>query len=137
MTVAWAATLSTPATAQTRSGAVIGAITDSAGAPVADALVAVRHSATGLERTATTGAGGRYVVENLPPGVYAVTAFRAGLQAATATGQGVFVGTTTTADLQLGLAGLTEQVVVSAESTPLVDSTKSEVGQVIRRAEVD
>jgi hypothetical protein len=124
------------ATAQTRFAAVVGEITDPTDAGVDGARVAARHAATGLDRSATSGRDGHYVLENLPPGVYDITVSQAGMRAVTVKGQELFVGTTTTVNFKLSL-GIEEELVVSAATTLLVETTKSEMGQVIQRAEVD
>jgi hypothetical protein len=115
----------------------VGAVTDPTGAAVDGATVKARQTETGIERSVTSDLGGRYVLQNLPPGTYEVTANHPGLRPSTVKGQELFVGTTTTVNLELGLAGLTEEIVVSATTTPLVEATKSEIGQVIQRAELD
>ncbi|HEV8317619.1 MAG TPA: TonB-dependent receptor [Vicinamibacterales bacterium] len=123
--------------AQTRFAAVVGEVTDPAGAAVAGADVTVRHPATGLQRSTTSDRNGQYVLQNLPPGTYDLTAAHAGLVPGTVAGQELFVGTTTTVNLSLGLPGREEVVEVSATATPLVEATKNEMGQVIQRAEID
>jgi hypothetical protein len=131
------AALSGEAGAQTRFAAVVGKITDPTDAAVEGARVTVRRAATALDRSITTGRNGHYVLENLPPGTYEITASQAGMRPTTVKGQELFVGTTTTVNLKLSLAGIEEELVVSAATTPLVESKRSEMGQVIQRAEVD
>ena len=123
--------------AQTRYAAVVGAVTDPAGGAVEGAHVTVLHVATGLQRSTTTDHDGQYMLQNLPPGPYNLTAAHAGLAPATMKGEELFVGTTTTVNLNLGLPGREEVVVVRATVTPLVEATKNEIGQVIQRAEID
>jgi hypothetical protein len=131
------AAFSGEATAQTRFAAVVGAITDATDAGVEGARVTTRHGATGLDRSATSGRDGHYVLENLPPGIYEITVSQVGMRPATVKGQELFVGTTTTVNFKLNLVGREEEVVVNAPMTPLVETTKSEMGQVIERAEID
>jgi TonB-dependent receptor-like protein len=76
-------------------------------------------------------------LQDLPPGTYDLTAGHAGLVPVTVKGQELFVGTTTTVNVNLDVPGREEVVVVSATATPLVETTKNEVGQVIQRAEID
>jgi hypothetical protein len=125
------------AAAQTRFAALVGEISDPTDAAVAGALVTVRHAATGIDRTATSDKGGHYVVENLPPGTYEIMASHPGLRPVTVKGQELFVGTTTTVNLEMSLVGIEEVLVVTGRATPLVDATKSEMGQVIQRADLD
>ncbi len=59
-------------------GAIGGRITDTAGAPVAGAVVAVEELDTGLVLRAVSGAKGEFLVARLPVGDYAVTVDDAG-----------------------------------------------------------
>src|ERR1044071_6708949 len=62
------------AMAQTSTtGSIEGTVTDSAGAAVPGIAVKVTSPNLISAQTATTDAGGRYKVLNLPPGKYAVT----------------------------------------------------------------
>ncbi len=90
----------------------------------------------GLERTATTGGHGRYLLEHLPPGAYDITASMSGMKPALVKGQPLLVGTTATINLQLAVGLVTEAMQISA-ATALVETTRSETGQVIQRTEVD
>lgn len=115
----------------------MGEVTDPTDAAVGGARVIVRHAATGIDRWATSGSDGHYVLENLPPGTYEIMASHAGMRPVTLKDQELFVGTTTTVNLKLSLAGIEEELVVTATATPLLEATRSEMGQVIQRAEVD
>jgi hypothetical protein len=123
--------------AQTRFGAVVGEVSDPTNVGVSGARVIVRHAATGIERSATSGRDGYYAFPNLPPGTYDITASQAGMRPVTIKDQELFVGTTTTVNLQLPLATIEETLVVNATTTPLVEATKAEMGQVIQGAEID
>jgi hypothetical protein len=131
------AAFSGEATAQTRFAAVVGDITDPADAAVEGARVTARDATTALSRATTSGRGGHYALENLPPGTYEITASHPGMRPTTVRSQALFVGTATTVNLKLSLAGVVEDLEVTTATTPLVETTKSEMGQVIQRAEVD
>src|SRR5260370_9159710 len=64
--------------AQTTNGIVTGVITDSSGAVVTRAQVSVVNRDTGQERTALSDASGLYVVPQLAPVVYTLTAMKQG-----------------------------------------------------------
>ncbi len=66
--------------AQTTNGIITGVITDSSGAVVPEAQVSVVKRDTGQERTAVSDASGLYVVPQLAPGVYTLTAVEARLR---------------------------------------------------------
>jgi len=125
------------ALAQTRFAVVVGVVIDATGSGVGAAEISARQAATGIGRSATSDPEGQYSLLDLPPGIYDITATHAGMRPATVKGQRVFVGTTSTVNLVLGIGGLTEEIVVSAAVTPLVEATKSEMGDVIQGAELD
>jgi hypothetical protein len=56
--------------AQTFFGSIVGTITDSSGASVAGAKVALTNTATGERRAGASGADGNYHFVNLIPGLY-------------------------------------------------------------------
>jgi len=65
--------------AQSDLGKISGFIKDPSGASIANAKVAVRNNA-GVERQTTTNESGYYVITNVPPGVYTMTAEASGFQ---------------------------------------------------------
>ena len=66
------------ANAQTFRGTILGTVTDSSGAAIAGAAIAVKNVNTGLSRTVTTSEDGTYSVPELPIGTYSVTVEKAG-----------------------------------------------------------
>jgi len=67
-------TASSTLVAQVTSGTIAGSVTDQTGAIVTTAKVTVKSPATGVTRVATVSADGAFVVTNLPPGTYTITA---------------------------------------------------------------
>jgi iron complex outermembrane receptor protein len=90
--------LGSTASAQTRTARLTGVVRSSQGTSSA-ARIVVTNNATGSVRIATTDATGRYVVPELSPGVYTVSATRVGYGKATRAG--VSVAGETTLDLVL------------------------------------
>src|SRR5208282_1226828 len=104
-------------------GAVGGAVTDSQGGVVVDAVVSVRNLATNAVTSGKADSSGRYLIINLQPGNYELTVNVSSfspykLQVV------VEVGVVTTADIVLGVAGQKESVMVSGEA-PTVDTEQS------------
>src|ERR1041384_8839834 len=63
---------------QALTGTITGTVTDASQAAVPQAQVTVRNSATGLERTTSSGELGIYTITLLPVGEYEVTAKKQG-----------------------------------------------------------
>ena len=81
------------ASAQTFRGTILGTVTDSTGAAIAGAAVAVKNVDTGLSRTVTTSEDGTYSVPELPIGTYSVTVEKSGFKHGVVTGIKVEVST--------------------------------------------
>src|SRR5690349_20154202 len=62
--------------AQMSSGSLVGDVTDQDAKPLAGVQIRAVESNTGFSRTATTAGNGSYVLEDLRPGVYSVTAYK-------------------------------------------------------------
>src|SRR5713101_1751898 len=120
--------IATSAWAQSFRGSIRGAVTDPSGSVIAGAKVTAKNIGTGLQREATTGQDGAYVLAELPAGVYTVTAQAAGLSPAAQNVQ-VNVGLDTTANFDLTkVEKRQEQLNVSAEAPlPLLDFGQIEV----------
>jgi hypothetical protein len=74
---------SAAALGQTGGTALTGAVTKAAGAPVPNALIAVRNTATGQTVETRSDPSGRYSLPNLAPGEYEVTVSAPGFAAKT------------------------------------------------------
>lgn len=62
-----------PVLAQTTTGSIVGTVTDSTGAVVAEATITVTNVDTGTTVKTTSDSSGNYVVTPLPVGNYTVT----------------------------------------------------------------
>jgi len=65
---------SLPVRGQAVNATLLGTVTDSSGAPVGNAKITITETNTGISRTSQTNESGNYVVPDLPPGTYTVTA---------------------------------------------------------------
>ena len=118
-----------PASAQITSGHISGQITDQHGGAVPGASVVATNTATGFVREATSDGSGAYRLAALPVGTYDVSATLTGFRPY-ARSLTVNVARSTTLDIALGVASVTEQVVVRA-AVPLVSTTSSSVGDIV------
>ncbi|MGB0033936.1 MAG: TonB-dependent receptor [Candidatus Acidiferrales bacterium] len=122
--------------AQTFRGTILGTVTDSTGASVVGAKITVRNVDTGIERTTQTNEAGEYNVPELPVGTYKVTIESQGFQAAVTTDVKVGVASERRVDATLKPGSVSQQVVVSGETLPLVETTSDTLGGTFESEEV-
>ena len=113
---------------QTFRGTILGTVTDTSGAVVSGAKVAVRNANTGLERITETSADGSYAVPELPLGTYSVSITQSGFQTSLTTGVAVDVASERRVDAALKPGQVSQQVEVSGESLSQVETTSAELG---------
>lgn len=120
-----------PAAAQTAgSGAIAGTVRDPGGAVVPGTVIVVRDDDTAIERTLTTNDDGIYSATFLQPGNYEVSANKPGFAEAQHKGIVVEVGRSLTIDFLLAVQTGAQMVTITSE-TPVVDTEKTEVSQVV------
>ncbi len=107
-----------------------GRVTDPSGAAIPSVTVQVKNAGTNEIVSAVTDSAGNYTAPFLRPGTYSVTVEAAGFKKVTRDGLTLNVGQVATVDMALEVGAVTEQVTVTAE-TPLLETTKSDRGQVI------
>jgi outer membrane receptor protein involved in Fe transport len=122
--------VSTPVHAQATTGTIDGRVVDQSQAAVPGATVTARNLATGLTRTATVSATGTYRIGSLPSGRYEVQVSFTGFATQVRKNVEVQIASTVTADFTMTVASVAESITVQ-EETPLVQTTTSDVGQVI------
>jgi len=120
--------------AQTTTGTIRGFVKDQNGAPVADAGIQARDTATGVVRSTTTRSDGSYVLPGLPPASYELSIRQIGFapQRRMVTVQ---VGATMSADFNLQ-AGAVELQAVSVEAAPAVEMRTSEVATNVTQQQI-
>lgn len=117
--------------AQTFRGTILGTVTDSTGASIAGAAVAIKNMDTGLSRTVTTSEDGSYSVPELPIGNYTVTVEKAGFKQGVVTGLKVEVSSDVRADVALQPGEVSQRVEVTGDELPQVDSTSNVLGGIV------
>ena len=127
--------LAPPASAQTTFGELAGRVIDAQGSGVPGATVTATNPATGFSRTTTSGSIGDYLLVQLPPGRYSVSAELSGFRRAVASDIEVNVGTRQTINFELAVGNLSETVEVSG-SAPLIETTRSELAGVVTPREI-
>jgi carboxypeptidase family protein len=122
--------------AQTDTGSIDGRVFDEQKAAVPGVTITAKNTATGLTRNTVSSATGTFHFEAVPAGTYDVSAELQGFSKQVHTSVIVLVGQQTPVDFTMKLGGITETVMVTGE-TPLVQTTKSDVGQVITQTLVE
>ncbi len=124
------------ALAQAGRGGISGLVADSTGAIIPGATVTAKDVETGSQLTARSTAAGLYSFVSLAPGRYDVSVRVPGF--ATLVQKNVIVSVDQTTTLNLALkVGSVNQVVTVTETTALVDTSNSTVGQLINAATID
>lgn len=116
--------------AQTVTGTISGTVLDPSGAVVPNAEVSVTNQETSVVRTTTGTADGLYSVPSLLPGRYTVQVKAQGFNTSQVQNVVVNTGTETRADLHLEV-GTTNQAITVTESIPTVETTSTDVSQVM------
>jgi carboxypeptidase family protein/TonB-dependent receptor-like protein len=113
------------------TGVITGVVKDQNGAVVPGATVKAINKGTGIERKTTTSDSGAYELTQMVPGDYRVEVEARGFTRYAADPVTVSVLSRITLDPDLKPGGASEQVTVTAEAAPLVETTKSDVSGVI------
>jgi len=111
-------------------GSIFGTVSDSSGAAVPGATVQVYAATTSVTRTTSTNSAGYYIVGDLIPDQYSVTAEGKGFKRTTQPPFKLDVAQAARIDLRLEIGDVTESVSVQA-AAPLLATSDATVGQVI------
>jgi hypothetical protein len=122
--------------AQTGTGIIDGSVLDESKAAVPGATVTAKNAATGLTRTTNSSANGTFRIGSLPAGRYDVTAELAGFSTQVHQAVDVQVDSQATVDFTMKVGGQQETITVTGEA-PLIETTTSDVGDVITSAMVE
>ncbi len=119
---------SAPVMGQAVNATLLGTVTDSSGAAVANVKVTVTETNTEISHTSQTNDSGNYVFPDLPPGTYKVVAELAGFKRESRAGVDLIVNSTERVDLVLQPGDVTQTVEVSAE-TPILQTERADTGR--------
>jgi hypothetical protein len=128
--------ISAVAQVSTAEAQLNGSVHDQTGSVIAKASVSLRNVDTNhVYQAASTGVGS-YILTNLPPGNYELTAEAQGFAKYSQTGVVLRVGQIATIDVNMKVATATETVEVRTEA-PVIEPTRTEVSQVIATQQID
>jgi len=122
--------------AQTGTGDIDGHVFDDSKAAVPGATITAKNASTGLTRTTNSSANGNFHIGSLPAGRYDVTAELSGFSTQVRQGVSIQVESTANIDFDMKVGGMSETVTVTQEA-PLVETTTSDVGDVITSAMIE
>ncbi len=122
--------------AQEFRGTITGTVLDPQSAVTPQASIVVDEAATGSRFTTVSNADGLFTVPFLPPGIYRLTAEKAGFKRYVREGIEVTAAQKVAIDVRLELGSATDAVTVTAE-TPMIQSTDANVDQTISTRQVD
>jgi hypothetical protein len=115
--------------AQPAVSTLSGRVTDPQDAVVADAVITLRHDATGAAWSATSDGEGRFTLPMLPPGTYGAEVARAGFAPWRAEALVLQVGQSRHLDVRLALGGVADAIVVRGEDRPRTTAVESVVAE--------
>jgi hypothetical protein len=126
----------TPLAAQTLVGQISGTVTDPSKAVLPGVTVTVVNDETQVSRSVVTDDRGAYIITNLPPGNYTVTAELQGFKKSGRTGFTLNADGRLTADFTMTVGDVTESVEVAAVAGEAVNRTSGEIARVIDSKQV-
>ena len=138
LTVAMLLAISNETSAQvsTASAALNGTVRDASGAAVSGATVTLTNSKTGFKQVTKTNKTGDYSLVNISPGTYLDSVSMEGFSTAKTPDFNLAVNQTATINFTLRVGAVNSTVTVAANAVQIESST-SELGIVIGRAEVN
>ncbi len=112
------------------SANLTGVITDTSGARVPSAAIAVKNVETGALRSTATDDAGRYQVLALPVGEYEIRVSKAGFQEQIRSGIHLLVGQEAGVDMTLQVGEVKQQVTAAGEA-PIVNTTTRDISGLV------
>ena len=124
-----------PAQSSAAEAQLNGSVRDQTGSVIVKAAVALRNVDTNQVYKASSNNTGFYVLTNVPPGNYELTAESQGFAKYLQTGIVLRVAQVATIDVTLKVAGTTQEVTVNTEA-PIIEPTRTEVSQVVETQQI-
>lgn len=129
--------LTKPALGQDATAKILGQVTDSVGALIANASIVVTNTATGVQNKTQSNKNGEYQVQQLPIGTYKVQAAMTGFATTTTPEYKLEINQAKRVDFKLPVEGNTQSVDVSVQAAAVDTVTSTIGGSVTDRPLVD
>jgi hypothetical protein len=120
----------------TSTGTVTGTVADSSGALIAGATITVVDVATKEKITTVSNKDGQYVLVNVRPSIYSISANKSGFATDEVQSQAVTVGAQTTVNFRLAVGSESTTIEVQASNADL-QTLNATVGESVDRVMVD
>jgi outer membrane receptor protein involved in Fe transport len=124
------------AIAQVDTAQINGTVRDQNGAVVPNAKIELRNLNTGFLRKTVTNSTGTYVITQIPPGTYSITAGAAGFASQMRSGVALSISQNTSFDFALKPGAITEMVTVTVSGVT-VDTSSTTVGATLETKAVN
>jgi hypothetical protein len=115
---------------------IAGTITDTSGAVIPGAAVTAKNEKTGQDRKVVADSTGRYVIPNLSPSTYAITAEAASFSESRYSGVPLSVGQERVVNITLQPSTVTTELNVSGGEMAVIDISSAAVGTNVTSREV-
>jgi carboxypeptidase family protein/TonB-dependent receptor-like protein len=112
-----------------------GSVRDQTGGLVVKTAITLRNVDTNQAYKTTSNSVGFYILTNVPPGNYELTAESQGFAKYSQTGIVLRVAQVATIDVNLKVAGTTQEITVNTEA-PVIEPTRTEVSQVVETQQI-
>jgi hypothetical protein len=122
--------------AQTGAGSLSGQVTDSAGKAIANAAVHLMDVSANTSRDTKTDSDGSYSFSQVRPGTYRLQIEAPNFKTFVQEKVEILISTPTTANAGLQLGAVTEQMVVSAEAVPMLNTEDATTGDTFNEKQV-
>jgi hypothetical protein len=116
--------------AQSATGSIDGTVVDQTGARIPGVTVSLTNPQTGLSRSVATDSAGLFRLPLLPVGFYDLVAELSGFETVKKPALVVMVGQTVTLRIEMKLAGVAQEVVVTG-ATPVLETSRTQVSSTV------
>jgi len=124
-----------PLRAQVLYGSLTGNVTDPSGASVPNVKVEVKHTGTGIAKTAVSDERGLYLFNDLQPGDYNITVSAPSFATRVLAGAVVSANAVLRVDVVLQVSQISESVIVSASAVTL-QTDRADINNQIRSSQI-
>lgn len=122
---------------QALRGRIEGTVKDPQGQVVPNVAITAINTGTGETLNATSTNEGEFVLTEIKPGIYKISAEAAGFKKTSIDGITVQVATTSNVTIQLEIGAVSEEVTVSADDAQsTINTSTPEVGEVVDRQKI-